>query len=937
MVKNLKKITPRTLMILSIALILPMILFFGMRSGGLVAKAQGTEKTDVLYVGESQGFMVGVIGLDKENIEVIEDSTPVYTNLANYDVVILNDMNLSAYEIGNLTAWAANPGKGVIIILGNDTLENEILTAFDFTDDTSFTDNLDHIPADPLNPYHGLSHVNGDLENTPFRDIVWNTAPEIFNFTQVSLKSPATSFLNMSWSDDPSEITDKTLIAGVTVGSKSYTNVFLFAGWFQDDFKTTKTNEHYMVWTYFNYLIYNTIQTATGNAHTEYEDWKYSPVPHLLAQIILAGIVVVFTTVAITFFVRVRKNKKTHREVFVTSNLSALTIVESKEQIEKLEHTMEHVGDKVIVKEDIYVSKQNEWEVVGFHRQISGFFKLFFIMILLLIPQLLVTSIIMPQFLQPYPQAGGWYSYTLRFFEAIWLVFDLGFNYAITKKFAEHRLENPEKAYHYVQLFVWWEMLSGCVQILMFTFIGGIIFPNTDFSYLSWFFIVHSLIQFPGFYLVFQYFFQGMQRTDLHMIAFALQYFVLRLVLQVGTVPLFRWIFSNFLQYGPAFGAGIGLLIGQLLGDVILFFLTMRLYKRIGLPIGPIFAADFTREEFRETAKFGVKMALGEMWVPLVWMLQVYLVGILLPNSSAEQGYFELAYTISTVPQAISLLMHSMMGGLTEAHTYKKENLLNYTSYSGTRWGSIWTMFLVSVFFAIGQPFILGASGPNWARAAALMPWLMVYRILGPISWQGDYEFASADKPQLAGIAWIIEQSIRAILTFVFLWYMRSMEAVIIAYIFSLATKDIIVLIFIRKKIHKWPWNVWTAFIAPILAAGVNFLILYYGVVYLFVDILFGIGILSAMCLFIVGLFIMEFVYAFFLGLFGGFDNNTLSELDRATAMVTGVRFFARGYYWMSYAGCKISPLHNKFPVKIYEAAMKEAEELTEIKKKIVL
>ncbi len=277
-----------------------------------------------------------------------------------------------------------------------------------------------------------------------------------------------------------------------------------------------------------------------------------------------------------------------------------------------------------------------------------------------------------------------------------------------------------------------------------------------------------------------------------------------------------------------------------------------------------------------------------------------------------------------------------MIGGLTEAHTYKKKNLLNYTSYSGTRWGSIWTFFLASTFLAIGREFILGASGPNWVRAAQLMPLLMFYRMLGPISWQMDFEFAAADKPQLAGLAWIIEQSIRAVLTWTLLYYMRTMEAVIIAYIISLGIKDIVVLILVRWKIHKWDWNLWTAFIAPILAAGVNFVILYFGVVKLFLNI-FGVGIISAMLLFVVGMFLMEFIYSFVLGLFGGFDDNTLKELDLATSMVTGVSFFARAYYWCAYAGCKISPLHNKFPVKVFELAMKEAEELTKIKKKIVL
>ncbi|MBN2157627.1 MAG: lipopolysaccharide biosynthesis protein [Candidatus Lokiarchaeota archaeon] len=929
----MKRITPRKLTILSVAMIISMLVLFS--NGNLFANAQSLNKTDVLYIGGTQGnYMGDVVGIDKENIAVTMGSASDLTSagLTGIDVVVLNDVNLTTDQITNLTTWAAVAGHGVFIILGNDTLQNNYLTAFGFTDKTSFSDNTDHTVVDPLNPYHGLSNTEGSLDNTPFRDIVWNTAPEIYNFSQVSLLAGATSFVNMSWSDDPSIVTNETLIAGVQYGASSNTNVYLFTGWFQDDFKSTSANEHFMLWPYFNYMVFNTIQMSTGLDHTEYEDWKYSPVPHLISQIVLGGVVAIAAIVAITFFVRARKRKSEASNLLVSEDLSNVKVLEVEESTHQ-----EVIVERRITEAEVHISKENRWEVVGFHRQISGFFKLFFVMILLLIPQLLVTSIVMPNWIQPYPQASGWYSYTLRFFEAIWLVFDLGFNYAITKKFAEHRIENPRKAYHYVQLFVWWEILSGVVQLLMFTFIGAIIFPQTDFSYLSWMFIVHSLIQFPGIFLVFQYFFSGLQRSDLEMIAFALQYFVLRLVLQVATVPLFKWIFGNFIMYGEAFGAGVGLLIGQLLGDVVLFGITMKMYKKLGLPIGPVFAAEFSKEEFKETAWFGFKMVIGNMWVPLVWMLQVFWVGRLLPNSSAEQGYFELAFTISTVPQAISLLMNAMIGGLTEAHTYKKKNLLNYVSYSGTRWGSIWTFFLASTFLAIGQPFILGASGPNWARAAALMPWLMVYRMLGPISWQMDFEFAAADKPALAGLAWIVEQSIRGVLTWTLLFYMRTMEAVIIAYIISLGTKDILVIILVRLKIHKWDWNLWTAFIAPILAAGVNFAILYFGVVYLFVDILFGIGILSAMLLFVVGMFMMEFVYSFFLGLLGGFDDNTLKELDMATDMVTGVRFFARTYYWMAYAGCKISPLHNQFPVKVYEAAQKEAEELTQIKKKIVL
>jgi hypothetical protein len=51
--------------------------------------------------------------------------------------------------------------------------------------------------------------------------------------------------------------------------------------------------------------------------------------------------------------------------------------------------------------------------------------------------------------------------------------------------------------------------------------------------------------------------------------------------------------------------------------------------------------------------------------------------------------------------------------------------------------------------------------------------------------------------------------------------------------------------------------------------------------------------------------------------------------------MVTGLRKLTRLYYKMAATGARISPLHNKFPIKIFAEAAKEAAELTAIKKKI--
>ncbi|MHA1340113.1 MAG: lipopolysaccharide biosynthesis protein [Promethearchaeota archaeon] len=924
--------------ILKISIFLMILLLLSAQFFNFLIKTVNSEsdsKTKVLYLGDSTGRIYSSITLDKENI-IAERQSSSEINLSlidNYDVVIINDINLSLSDLSILESWAKIEGHGIIVLMGkNLTQKNYVLDILNITSETEFSNNTgDIVDETELSNKKGLSLVNKDLDpnSSPILKIIWNTAPESFYFTLIpNLEPDVVSYVKMQWAGNLSSDENYPLLCGKKLGENKGPNVFVYSTWFQDEFDNINANQHVMVWPFFNYLMFISIQISVGKPVPEFGTWNYAPVPHTTNQIIIGIIIAIITLCTIFLYRYAKKFRHKEHDVFIAEDLfKSESAIESQES-RKIE--------EIVPEEKIYVDKSDDWEAIGFHRHISGFLKLFFLMVMLLIPQLLITSIVMPRFLNPYPQASGWYSYTLRFFESIWLVFDMGFNFALTKYFAQYRIESPRKAYHYIQLFVWWEVFSGIAQIFLIAFLGSIIIPLTNFSYLSWMFVVHSLIQFPGFYLVFQYFFQGNQRADYFMISFALQYFVLRMAMQVITVPIFRLIYQNKVMYGPAFGAGIGLLIGQMIGDFALFLITWKIYSKMGLPIKPIFLAEFNKEEFIESIKFGGKMVLGQVWVPAVWLLQVYLVGIFLPNASAEQGYFELAFTIATIPQAISLLMTSMLGGLTEAHQYKKQNLLNYTSFSGMKWGSLWTFYLCAVIWAIGQEFIIGASGPNWIRAAALIPYLMIFQMLGPISWQCDYEFASANKPLYAGIAWILEQSIRATLTYTLLVLMRRMEAVVIAYIISLSIKDIFVLTLVRRKIHKWDWNLWQAFIAPLISALCTYLILR-GIVWIIVYNLFGIGIISAMLIFIIGLFLMEYIYIFIDSFIGGFDDNTIKELDRATKMITGVYGLARFYYKMAYLGAKISPLHNKFKVKIFELAQKEAEELTSIKKKIVV
>ena len=84
------------------------------------------------------------------------------------------------------------------------------------------------------------------------------------------------------------------------------------------------------------------------------------------------------------------------------------------------------------------------------------------------------------------------------------------------------------------------------------------------------------------------------------------------------------------------------------------------------------------------------------------------------------------------------------------------------------------------------------------------------------------------------------------------------------------------------------------------------------------------------------GFLVSQPLYYVFLGYFGAFDPNCLEEFNKGTRMVIrGARFMARLLYRAVYFGAVVlkSPLHEKYPIDIYDEAMKEAKELTEQKR----
>jgi hypothetical protein len=93
---------------------------------------------------------------------------------------------------------------------------------------------------------------------------------------------------------------------------------------------------------------------------------------------------------------------------------------------------------------------------------------------------------------------------------------------------------------------------------------------------------------------------------------------------------------------------------------------------------------------------------------------------------------------------------------------------------------------------------------------------------------------------------------------------------------------------------------------------------------------------ITSVLIFFIGILLSFPLYMFFYGLFGGWDTETLEELNSAVAISGSVRGLTRwGMYEPTALGARLSPLNGRFPITNRAEAMLEAKALTDERVKL--
>ena len=815
-------------------------------------------------------FYAGEDGGVKTALDLAEQAGTVtlVNDMAQAQTLVLNGV------IPTGAAELAQAGTGVVLILGNGVTNEQASTLLGQS-----------VTLTPAEDAISLVDAKG-VDDPLLTEIIWNSAPQIrerFTINGINAQTLVSGYVDF----------EKVLMQ---TPEQIYVLTAALNG---------EANPQIQEWGYFNYLIYHLVERAAGGTPMSFADYPASPVPHAADRSVLFLFLAAELLFFFGAFIFIRRYSLRHPEA-----LNSLLADKAKFEVQE---------------------ENTNWEKAGFHRPLSGLLVGMGLGLILFIPLIIYQNLILPQFILPSAQAMGNWGRVTQLFGLTWAIWDVGTSVASMKFLSQYRVSDPQRGFKYMQVYVWWQALSGAVQVALVVAFVSTGLVHTPYALFAWSIVVHAMIQIPGFYGVFRGTLNGLQRNDYARYIDVAWAIVLPVVMQLALVPIFYAWGKAHPAVGPAMGGVLGMGAAAYGVELGCFLLGMWLYKRIGYKASILFMAHFDWDIIKETFRFGFFEMLGGMMVAGGAALEIWVTQKGLVNYAETwgnwvlAGNFLLAFTISTN------LFDGVMPAISEALSSGYKMLSQYYSVQSYKWGAIASAAVAAILLVVAPRFIIGSSGTEFQRAALLAIPLTIFGSIQFLGWLGDAIFLGANRPVYRAAMIFGEQAIRIGLLIALLEKFQIM-ALIIAYFVAIIVRGIASYFVAHKYCFPQRFYSWQSLAAPVIAAILQYLFLS-----LIAKFVWQGDEISSIVLFFIGLLPSMPFFFFFYALAGGWDKAGLDEFAEASQMTGFLRPFVNvAFILPSQWGARISPLHNRFPITMRDMAMAEATLLTDQKVKLV-
>jgi O-antigen/teichoic acid export membrane protein len=791
-------------------------------------------------------------------------------DLSTTDVIFLNGVIPDPAEI----AAQVKAGAGLVMILGAQVTSLELAPLLGPQPELELRSE-----AVSLQVPEDISDVGND---EIVSDILWTSAPQVRERMVIN----GLQITPLITSYESGEI----LLGETTFGNGK---IFIFSAFLDS------ANPQIQEWPYYNYFIYNLAVRAAGQQPQTFGAYPASPLPHARERLFLYIAMAVLVLITWGIYFLVRRYSKAHPEAL----------------------------DSLVAKKQAFVKREanTDWEQIGFHRSIGGFMFALMSGLVLFIPMVAYQNFILPVYILPSAQAMGMWGRVSAMFPLVWSLFDMGTSVSHMKFFSEYRVKNPQRAIQYAQFYVWWQALTGAIQVAMVVTFASAFMPETAYAVLIWSIVTHAMIQIPGFYRVFTDSLSAYQRADYNQILDIAMTMVIPMIVQPIVISLMVWWGKNNPVFGPAMGGLLGLGVSAYVMEFVSFWFGWWLYQRVGYNAKLLFMAHFDKDVAVQSLKYGFFLFLSGLFGGLGSSLMVTVIQPRLLNTNEVLGNLSMAATFPFAYTVLQTLTATVLPAISESVTNGRKILGQFYASMSYKYGGFVSAFICAILLSVADRFILGSSGRDFERAAVYVVPLLLIASLNFASWVGDVVMYAL-KTRLLMIFAMLDLMLNIGVTYLLVdrW---QVKALIYVPLFTLLVKIFLAYYINHRYCVPQRFYFWQTIGAPALAGLFHYLWLRW-----FTGLIWQHDEITSIIILAIGLLFTFPIYGFLYGLFGGWDDNTLEQFGRGANLSSFMRPMTRLFYQSTRLGARLSPLHGKFPISNFVAASEEARSLTDEK-----
>lgn len=584
------------------------------------------------------------------------------------------------------------------------------------------------------------------------------------------------------------------------------------------------------------------------------------------------------------------------------------------------------------------------WDEIGFHKPLAGFwYNLLYTLIGIVISAGLM-GILMNTF-YPFPESWGYREIITSMFTLFFVIFDLGTANVMDRFLGEENIKDPAKMIKLIQWFIWYQMMTGLIQITGVSIYALYLAPHGNQSYGIWLMIIVGSTQYPGFLGVFRNALGSLQHYGkVQMLNFFTGTLFQRLT-EIAFVILFRILGEMNPAIGPLLGIAIGSAIGLYVDDFFATVVSAHFFSKVmrvyGIRARDCLIPSFTWADIKPVLKFALKTGVPGLVWPAFNLLNLVMWLTFVPHYST---FIILAGIGGSIPSSMDWFgVPGITPLVSESYLNEKPRLTQYYAGQYLRFQAFLKGFFVALMLAIFpvMPLFWAEFMPYYVLATTFMLPQLVVLVFNAFTGVPGQILFGADRPNFAVVMGMIGtvggSGVLFLLIGVFnipgqfgvegFAWVYFCGGLPLNFVLAAASYRFVDRRIVRIKV---PWGqVGSMAIASVVTFALCFLVklLVFDTLYPLVGFIVA-AIPSIVFMFLV----LLFGYFPLTALLGGWDDVNLAEFRKAVVMAGPSKILVAPVYLIVEWACRRSKYHGRFAMDV-GGVIQDAIELLEIKR----